>query len=691
MISTSTLYKNIFATQNHSVEWVITINGTDYGMDKIAADVGGGHSLPHIHRQVFTGNAPSIGGCVSATFECSIFEASANVPRMATVVPKYRLLTELQTSEWITLGTFYIDTRSVDEINGILDLSCYDSMLKADGAEGKTYADLTAFDEWPQDMDDVVDEICDIIGVTLDSRTTIHSGTGYQVEYPNDLTMREVLGYIAVHHAGNFTITPDNKLRLVPLTGNSDTLSLGTNTAQLHTAPAFSEWSKVTVYWADGEAYEAEEESASGRELVCESPWATQETANGILNAISGTTYRPYNGSGSFIDLALEVGDKVTVGYTGEEITAPAFTIDVTAEVLEVAGIAAEGEQEVDHEYPYASYVDRSLKRKVGLNTAYYGVTISRQSGLEIKRSDGASEALFNSDLFTMRALIDGTMKDRIYFDPIKGDYVFDGALGADAVFTESLYAELGYVAELTVDRLTTSRRVRKYLLGDTSDDNYIHIQDNYIRLMTGTVISSNVLDTENGQHLLTQNGLYIATEQSNTNLVVQVVNRYGDRLYWQREPVMVTAEGYPLDEDRKQIYSTTEVTDWPVFSYAYTEQIKSEYAFELDGEYYVPQIVLGAGDEHGYSKGYIRKSQTGMLMRYVTSQNKYVDITWGDDGFVDAMHRRLKSCTIDRTHGSIRYKVEGDSTTHTLAFLESSSSAEFHWPDGFVCEVHIS
>lgn len=687
MISTSTLYNNIFATQNHSVEWKITINGVDYGMGKIAADVGGGHSLPHIHRQVFTGNAPSVGGCVSATFECSIFEASANVPRMATVVPKYRLLTEMQTSEWITLGTFYIDTRTVDEINGILDLSCFDAMLKADGMGGNSYADVTGFDEWPQDMDDVVDEICSIIGVTLDSRTTIHSGTGYKVEYPNDLTMREVLGYIAVHHAGNFTITPANKLRLVPLTGNSDTLNLGTNTAQLHTAPAFSAWSKVTVYWADEEAYEAG--STTGRELVCESPWATQETANGILSAISGTTYRPYNGTGSFIDLALEVGDKVTVGYTGEEITSPAFTVDVTAEVLEVAGIAAEGEQEIDHEYPYADYVDRSLRRKVGLNTAYYGVTISRQKGLEIKRTDGASEALFNSDVFTMRALIDGVMKDRIYFDPVKGDYVFDGALGADAVFTDSLYAEQGDIAELTVDRLSTSRRIRKYILQDTSDDNFIKIQDQYIKWITGTIISSTGILTEDGLNLLTESGIPL-TEEVGSAATEQATNRYGQGLYWQKEPVGHTSDGYPTDADGVQIYATTNPTNWPVAVYKYTELVKSEYAFDMVGQNYIPQVILGAGDENGNSKGYFFKDETSLKLRYVSSARKNVDINFSDEGFVDAMHRRLKSCVINPVFGTVDYTVEGSDAMHTITFDVDGDTVTYRWPDGFTCSVTV-
>lgn len=335
------------------------------------------------------------------------------------------------------------------------------------------------------------------------------------------------------------------------------------------------------------------------------------------------------------------------------------------------------------------------MSRRVGLNTPYYGVTISRQNGLEIKRSDGASEAIFNSDRFEMDALIDGTMQPRIYFDPIRGDYVFNGALGADAIFTDSLYAELGFVAELTVDRLTTSRRVRKYLLQDTSDDNYIQIQDHYQRFITGSVISADVLDTEAGQHLLAQNSLYMAVEPPNDSyLVVQVTNRYGQRLYWQREIVSVTADGYPLDENNRQIYATTEVTDWPVLSYAYAEQVKAEYAFAQDGQYYVPQIVLGAGDGHGNSRGYIYKRQTDLLMRYVTTNGKNVDIQFSDEGYVDALHRRLSYLHIMReqvgTGGTIYYQVEGNDTMHTLEFVEIDGVIRYTWPDGHVCEVSV-
>ena len=682
MLSRSTLYNNIFANQNHSVEWKISINGTDYGMDDIAADAGGGSSLPHIHRQLFTGSSPAVGGCVSATFECSIFEASANVPRMAVVVPSYRLTTEMQSSEWIQLGVFYIDTRSVDEASGILNLSCYDRMLIADGEGGKTYADVTGFTEWPQSMSAVVNEIAAIMGVTVDSRTTINSGSAYVVDYPSEYTMREVLGYIATAHAGCWTITAENKLRLVKITGNTDTLSLGTNTQVLATSPAFDPWSKVTVYYGDETAFQSGTDT--GREMVCDCPWATQGTADGILSVISGTTYQPFSGGGSFIDLALELGDKVVVGYPGETITAPCFTIDITAEVLEVAQISAEGEQEIDHEYPYSDYVDRTLKRKVTLGQSYYGTSISRDKGIEIKRSDGLSEALFNSDVFTMRALVNGIMKDRIYFDPERSNYVFDGVLGADAI-----YANTGDIAELTVDRLSTSRRIRKYILGDTSDDNYISIQDNYIRFVTGAPVANAILLTQTGDYLVTEDDLYLVLESADY-VTTQATNRNGEPLYWQAEPVSHTEDGYPLDENGKQIYASTDETEWPVTIYLYKELVKAQYAFGMVDGVYQPQVVLGAGDENGNSRGYLYKAQTNLLMRYVTSAGKNVDITFNDDGFVDAAHRRLSSCDIDPELGTVTYFVEGDELGHQLTFTVDGDTVTYTWPDGHTCEITI-
>lgn len=60
-------------------------------------------------------------------------------------------------------------------------------------------------------------DIAQRMGVELDPRNRI--AAGLMVEYPNDLTMREVLGYIAISNAGNWVMSGDGKLLLAPLGG----------------------------------------------------------------------------------------------------------------------------------------------------------------------------------------------------------------------------------------------------------------------------------------------------------------------------------------------------------------------------------------------------------------------------------------------------------------------------------------
>ena len=622
MQSRSSTYQTIFADAGHTVEWKVTVNGTDYGGDKLIFSAGGGNSAPKLSRSMFTGSQPEVGKCVAATFSCAIIEASSAIPRMATVVPSYRLVLGSSSSEWITLGTFYIDTRQVDKATGALLLTCYDKMLVADGAGGASYADLTGFDEWPQSMGAVVAEIASIMGVSLDSRNYIRSGTGFTVDYPNDLTMREVLGYIGVANAGNWCITPSNALRLVPLTGGSDTFSLGASVTGLKVTPALAAWSGVMCYWADEEAYEAGTDT--GRVLTCDCPWATQETANAILSALSGSSYQPYSADGAIIDLALELGDIVTVGKSGDTVTGPVFSINITGGALEQAAISAPGEDEIDHEYPYASYVDRSLKRRVTLGQAYEGVTISRKFGIQIlginEQGDETNRALLNSHEFTMDVKTDGGWEQQFYFDPERRAYVFKGALGADAI-----YADMGDIAELTVDRLSTSKKVRLYNLQNTGDDNFVHIQDNYIRLTTGSVKYD--------------------PEDPTTPLTEQATNRWGDPLYWQAIPDHINASGYPMDEDGRQIYATTEVPtpgegetldDYKVMVYQYTELVKSSYEFVQEGGTYVPMLTLGAGDNNGRTKAVLHKAADGFDLTFTTTAGEENGLKLWSAGYMD-------------------------------------------------------
>ena len=70
-------------------------------------------------------------------------------------------------------------------------------------------------DNWPRKDVFLVSKIASIMGVETDPRTVLDAET--DVPYPIDWTCREILSYIAIAHCGNWTITDEGKLRLVPL------------------------------------------------------------------------------------------------------------------------------------------------------------------------------------------------------------------------------------------------------------------------------------------------------------------------------------------------------------------------------------------------------------------------------------------------------------------------------------------
>ena len=68
---------------------------------------------------------------------------------------------------------------------------------------------------WPRTAPDVMREIAGRIGAPLDPRTVI--GADDIEDTALGMTMREVAGYIAAMNGGNWTITDDGYLYLVPL------------------------------------------------------------------------------------------------------------------------------------------------------------------------------------------------------------------------------------------------------------------------------------------------------------------------------------------------------------------------------------------------------------------------------------------------------------------------------------------
>lgn len=200
MQTTSALYQALILDPTARKQVQIVIAGVTYGEDQIV-------SLSTTSG-LFIEDTMGIGGAVAKEIDL-VLRQPGNIPRMAQMIPSYRLVKGTQASEWIQKGIYYIDTRSVDEVTGVMTIHGYDDMLKAE----QVWEPAQSL-EFPMTMVQAVNVIAQLMGVTLDPRTVLNQS--YTIDYPaNNYTLRDVLRYIAVANAGNWIITDDGKLRLV--------------------------------------------------------------------------------------------------------------------------------------------------------------------------------------------------------------------------------------------------------------------------------------------------------------------------------------------------------------------------------------------------------------------------------------------------------------------------------------------
>nr|DAH42958.1 MAG TPA: tail protein [Caudoviricetes sp.] len=592
----------------------------------------------------------SLGNVTVATLTCSILPQGA-IPKMAQITAESRTVLGTQQTNWVAEGTFFIDTRE-ELYDGWLSIVAYDDALKME----QSFLDQELEKgEWPMPMVNAVAEVATRIGVQLDTRNSIPSS--YMVEYPNELTMREVMSNIAAACGGNFHITPNRTLYLCPIKLSSTpdlTIDEGEPTEFSITGDISTISKVVCIYSEDGSYYEAGDDTGFELDVSCD--WATQEIANNLLAQVNGIVYVPFSMSGK-IDPMLELGD--TISYNGNLL----YVASIYKELSEgdYATLSADGEKSINHEYPYLGTVQRSLNKKVTLGGNYFGVSISRKKGLQIQKTNGeavSGEALFNSDVLAMRALVDGVMKDCIYFDTVSGKYkisgdvLIEGSVQSDASITDSLYAEQGDVSQLTVDRLETSDKIKRYLSQDKSAMSFIRIEGLELRF-----IIANVSVNENG---------VAETEQ--------LENRYGSPLYWAKDISNADiVNGYPYIDDVR-VYATEKNTGFPIIVYSYTESIIRQIMFIYDplkrATYCTESFGQGAGTNAAgvtVNQGWLQKTTTEFFMKYLTEQGKEIGIKMNNSGFTDVVGMRKPTgiSFSDWDKGKFYERIDGDDTRY--------------------------
>lgn len=214
MRPTNAAYQTIIANENHTFSARLIIDKVSSGTITISSsDI---ISLS-IDRPGMSGNIPTVGGALCSTVNATFYEPSNfSMKRMATIQVDFRATDGTNTSDWFPAGTFYCDTRTTDTSDPNLKkvtITGYDVMAKAEQEYPSTDHD------WPYKDILVINEIASTIGVTVDPRVSGIVTGSYMVDLPIGYSMREVLGWIASRYVGNFVITADNLLTLVPIYG----------------------------------------------------------------------------------------------------------------------------------------------------------------------------------------------------------------------------------------------------------------------------------------------------------------------------------------------------------------------------------------------------------------------------------------------------------------------------------------
>lgn len=354
----------------------------------------------------------SIGNCNAASLKMNVLlEDGETLPEAAEVKVIGRL-TDLDVttqSEVLPFGTYWIDICTQSE--NLCSLTCYDAMLKT--SQAMTGEDDTAAD-WPKPMADVVRDIAYRIGVPVDPRTQINEGPDYTVPYPDGYTMQQVLGWIGACHGGNWTITEEGQLRLVPLTSpasetcyavdedyetavaksveslipsrypivddgfNEIVTSDGYHLVYRKTGEIVSEQGLIKVPFVIGEVTKGKRLKVSGILMTDDNgnsfaqgddsgfvievdgcPCACQGICNDLYSMLHGIEYEPFAAPDAVFDPATELGDQVKIG---NKVNSVIYSMDMELNIGYSNTISAPTNTEATRQYPYLKGKDKKIE-----------------------------------------------------------------------------------------------------------------------------------------------------------------------------------------------------------------------------------------------------------------------------------------------------------------------------------------
>ena len=194
----------------------INIDGIDYDESYIIT--------LKTHRAVFA-DAPSIGNCFVGELTATFLLDKDAFPRNAKVIP----YVSTNGSTWTKKSEYYVYSRQADHDAGTVSIAAYDAIYKA---EVPFIVPGENIGTWPRKVRAVMSEIASRTGTQIETASYNALSAAYEIAFPgvvitgesdteyhadNATTMREIAGYVASMHAGNWIIANSGKWKLIQL------------------------------------------------------------------------------------------------------------------------------------------------------------------------------------------------------------------------------------------------------------------------------------------------------------------------------------------------------------------------------------------------------------------------------------------------------------------------------------------
>lgn len=404
-----------------------------------------------ITRTLFT-SSNLIGNTPCFTLECCLRLAGRTIPRGATVLAQVALKNGNTTTSFVPLGTFKVYRRQKFSDDWV-KLTCRDKMQMANQSFFKN--DVVE-DSWPKPMITVLRDSAAQVGVEIDPRTAINEGDDWIVTPPAGQSIRSVWSAIAAAHAGNFYITPEDKLLLVvPKTNSRSPFELECSEDGYEILGEGVEVNRVTLKINSEVGFSSGTSGINDIEVDC--PYANQTIVDYVKSVLTGVLYYPIKVSDLWIDPVMELHDSCRILGSSPILTTWS-SLDTSYRLICSAEGAAETMMEPASEYGFEDTPLNQLKTssKTIVKEALSG--LNQEDILNILTDNGKAQGIY---------VHEGQLL-------INASYVKSGSLSADLIKAGILQSADGKTFFLDLDKGILEMEATRFLVSGKTVEEFV-------------------------------------------------------------------------------------------------------------------------------------------------------------------------------------------------------------------------